>query len=470
MLPINFNFRIDTFKPIVTKRIVMNRIKAVLIGIVILLGILVYTQYPKLTIISGYAAKSLASSVYISERIESDVVANDLNVPLVKLANTLLLKTDNSVRVLSDVFGLQQREAFCREGLGCVLLPKGVSAKDIRLNKPERHFMPDSIPYPFGILPNKDTIFPEVNYKLLETALDSAFARPEIQRTNSILVLYKDRILAERYAEGYNENTPLLGWSMTKSVLGTLYGIRMAQHSLNVYDPINWEPWSSDSRKNITYDDLLRMQSGLAWDEDYTTISDATRMLFLSEDMSKVQSLKEVVDQPGILWNYSSGTSNFLSGLLRRDLVDYQEYLDFPYRELIDKIGMHSMVLETDLSGNYVGSSYGWASTRDWAKFGLLYLHKGTWNGIQLFNPEWVDYVTKPTDNSDLQYGAHFWLNLGRSYPDAPQDMYAAKGYQGQYVLIIPSKEMVIVRTGLAEEPDFDANGFLKLFFRSFPS
>jgi CubicO group peptidase (beta-lactamase class C family) len=121
------------------------------------------------------------------------------------------------------------------------------------------------------------------------------------------------------------------------------------------------------------------------------------------------------------------------------------------------------MLIETDLAGNYVASSYGWATTRDWAKFGLLYLHRGNWNGSQIFDPQWVDYITHPTSNSQGNYGAHFWLNAGGAFPNAPKDMYSANGFQGQYVFIIPSKNLVIVRTGLAESPEFDADHFLKL-------
>ncbi|MEX0290420.1 MAG: serine hydrolase domain-containing protein, partial [Flavobacteriaceae bacterium] len=206
----------------------------------------------------------------------------------------------------------------------------------------------------------------------------------------------------------------------------------------------------------------LRMQSGLEWDEDYSSISDVTRMLFLDSDMTLAQANKEVLAGPTEIWNYSSGTSNYLSGVLRTILGNYEDYLNFPYTQLIDRIGMHSMLLETDLSGNFVGSSYGWANTRDWAKFGLLYLHEGSWNGERLFAQDWVKYVSKPTLHSNGTYGAHFWLNAHGKYPGVPKDLYSANGYQGQYVFIIPSKHLVIVRTGLAETPDFDLNSFLK--------
>ncbi len=209
------------------------------------------------------------------------------------------------------------------------------------------------------------------------------------------------------------------------------------------------------------------MQSGLEWDEDYSSVSDVTRMLFKESDMTKSQRAKPLVAQPGEVWNYSSGTTNLLSGVLRQQFRSHQEYLDFPYAELIDKIGMHSMLLEADRVGNYVGSSYAWASTRDWGRFGQLYLDQGLWNGAQIFHPDWVNYVSKPTQHSDGRYGAHFWLNSEGRYPDVPRDLYSCNGHLGQYIFIIPSKDLVVVRTGLAKEPDFDINSFLSEVVKS---
>ena len=142
------------------------------------------------------------------------------------------------------------------------------------------------------------------------------------------------------------------------------------------------------------------MNSGLEWEEDYTKICDATKMLFQAEDMSQSQLIKPAQFKPNTHWNYSSGTTNLLSGILRKQFKTHQEYLDFWYSALIDKIGMNSMLVETDMAGNYVGSSYSWATTRDWAKFGLLYLHKGNWNGEQLFDENWAKYVATPTNGS----------------------------------------------------------------------
>ena len=200
------------------------------------------------------------------------------------------------------------------------------------------------------------------------------------------------------------------------------------------------------------------MNSGLEWDENYDEISDATKMLFLERDMTKSQEKKPLKGKINASWNYSSGTTNLLSGIIRNQFKSQQEYLDFWYTNLIDKIGMNSMVLETDLAGNYVGSSYAWATARDWAKFGLLYLHKGNWKGEQLFDESWVDYVSTPTPTSDGTYGAQFWLNATPTFKDVPKNMFYADGYQGQRVYILPDQDLVVVRMGLSQ---MDENAFL---------
>lgn len=416
-------------------------------------------NYPKLNIVSGYAAKNMASGVFVAGRTEASINENDNNVPLIKFAKS---KIDRSkMQASSTVFGLMKRTAVYRNGLGSVLINKDYDPKNVPL-KPHRKTEGNNLVFPYGDNNAKDTIFDNVDYTRLQHAVDKAFSEPAIQKTRTVLVVYKDHIIAEKYLDGFTKETPILGWSMTKSVLATLYGIMEFRHKLNIDEPAPISSWQKDERKRITLNDLLRMQSGLEWDEDYKSISDATQMLFLDSDMSAVQAHKKALAPPGEIWNYSSGTTNLLSGILRKQFSSYQEYLDFPYSSLIDKIGMRSMLIETDLAGNFVGSSYGWANTRDWAKFGLLYLHRGNWMGEQLFAPQWVDYVTEPTAHSKGTYGAHFWLNLQGKFPDAPKDMYSANGYEGQFVFIIPSKDLVIVRTGLAEAPDFDINGFLR--------
>ncbi|WP_339704413.1 serine hydrolase [uncultured Kriegella sp.] len=425
--------------------------------LLVLLFLVAYFNYPKLTIISGYASKSMASTVFISHRSSQSVIESDHNIPLIKLAEV----ESRPKMATATFFGLMERKTICREGLGCVLINDKHALKT-NIPTPHREALQNDLPFPYGNNGSKDTLFDNVDYDQLKRTLDSVFVAIETSKTRTVLVAYKNQIIAERYADGFTEETPILGWSMTKSILATLYGILEHQGKLDLNSYTSIASWQNDERKHITFNHLLRMQSGLEWEEDYSKISDVTRMLFLNSDMTTAQMEKNAIARPTEIWNYSSGTTNLLSGILRKQFETHQEYVDFPYAALIDKIGMHSMIIEADMTGNFVGSSYAWANTRDWAKFGLLYLNKGNWNGTQLFSSAWVDYIKRPTLNSDGTYGAHFWLNAEGKYPDVPRDLFSANGFQGQRVFIIPSKDLVVVRTGISDGSVFDINTFLK--------
>ena len=423
---------------------------------------IVYTNYPRLNIITGFSSKSVASVMFLANRTQESVEQGDNNFPPIDQATNKVNIADRSV--ISSVFGLKSRKAIYIDGLGAVLINDDYDP-DKEVEIPHRYKTSNDLAFPYGSLPQKDTLFTHINYKGLQEHVEEAFDSPNesIKRTRSVLVVYKDQIIAEKYADGFDRDTRILGWSMTKSIAATIYGILQKQGRLDISSTTNIPSWQEDDRKDITYNDLLHMNSGLEWVEDYNTLSDVSKMLFLETEMGKVQLEKPLAGKPNESWNYSSGTTNLLAGhLLRKEFTTHQEYLDFWYEELLDKIGMHSAIIETDLAGNYVGSSYGWANTRDWAKFGLLYLHQGNWNGDQIIDSTWVKYVSTPTNGSNGRYGAHFWLNAGGHYPDAPKDLFSCNGYQGQMVFIIPSKKLVIVRTGLTEEPEFDFNGFLR--------
>jgi CubicO group peptidase (beta-lactamase class C family) len=420
-----------------------------------------FTTYPKLDILSGFAAKSVASGIFIDNRPLEVIKQGDNDIDLVRLAN---IEIDNvSTFATASVYGLKKRKAIYREGLGATLVTDDFDETKPYLI-PNRTKVETNLPFPYGNLEPNDSIFPEVNYEKLNLAVADAFDKKgeKIKRTRAVLVIYKDKIIAEIYEDGFSKNTKFLGWSMTKSITATYFGILQQQGKIDINKPALVKEWANDDRSKITLHNLIQMNSGLEWEEDYGKISDVTKMLFLSDDMAKIQLEKPATFAPNTHWNYSSGTTNLLSGILRRQLNNHQDYLDFWYASLIDKIGMHSMLIEPDMAGNFVGSSYGWATARDWAKFGLLYLHEGNWNGEQIFDKSWAKYVATPTPTSNGEYGGHFWLNAGGKYPDVPKDMYFCGGFQGQKVIIIPSKDLVIVRFGLTEDEDFDFNGMMK--------
>jgi len=432
----------------------MKILKRALLLLISIILILIVYNYPKLNIIAGYSAKSMNSSVFLAERTMQFTDSTDNNFSPINLGSDKVnkgLKTSSA-----SVFGLLTRTAIYREGLGSVLITDDFDTT-LKVKTPKRAQPNNTIAFPFGNADQKDSILTNVNYNKLTKTVANLFTNNT--QTRAVVVIHKNQIIAEQYDKGFTKNSRILGWSMTKSIMSTVYGIMQTQGKINVFDKAPIAEWQNDDRKEITINNLLQMNSGLAWDENYNEISDVTKMLFLEKDMTKIQAKKQFVGKPNQTWNYSSGTSNLLSGILRNTFKTHQEYLDYWYAEFIDKIGMNSMLIETDMTGNYVGSSYAWATPRDWAKFGLLYLNKGNWNGEQLFDATWVDYITIPTNGSDGTYGGHFWLNAEGQFPDVPINMFYASGYQGQFVFVFPDQDLVVVRMVLAH---IDINEFLK--------
>ena len=205
----------------------------------------------------------------------------------------------------------------------------------------------------------------------------------------------------------------------------------------------------------------MHMSSGLKWNEDYGDVSDVTNMLYRSADCYKIAVNAPYQKKPGSEWKYSSGTSNILSGIMRNMIGNDKVYHEFPYVELFNKIGISSMIIESDAAGNFVGSSYTYATARDWARFGLLYYHDGIWKGDTILPKGWVNYTKTAAPASKGLYGAQFWLNQSKSMPDVPEDLFSCNGHRGQRVYIIPSRNLVVVRLGFSEE-GFNHNDFLK--------
>jgi CubicO group peptidase (beta-lactamase class C family) len=431
----------------------MKILKRIVLLTALILIIVVISNYPKLNILAGYSAKNTASSVFLAERTLAFTDKTDNNFSPVNLATDAA--DIEGKFTTSSALGLLTRKAIYREGLGAVLT-LDIKDENASYLLPKRRKPDNNTPFPYGNAPQKDTIFANINYSKLNKTVGAIFGKG---KTRAVVVIHKDQIILEKYADGFDKDSRILGWSMTKSLMSTVFGVLAHQNKIDIQNKAPIASWQNDARKNISIHNLLQMNSGLEWDENYDKISDATKMLFLERDMTKMQAEKPLQSKTNASWNYSSGTSNLLSGILRDQFKTHQEYLDFWYTDFIDKIGMNSMVVETDLAGNYVASSYAWATARDWAKFGLLYLHNGNWNGEELFTKKWVDYVSTPTPTSNGTYGAQFWLNAEKQFKDVPKNMYFADGYQGQRVYVLPDEELVIVRFGLS---GFDENVFLK--------
>ena len=295
-----------------------------------------------------------------------------------------------------------------------------------------------------------------------------------------MIVLHGGRPVAERYAAGFDARTPLIGWSMTKSVIATLIGIQVMHGHLDPESPAPVPEWSDDERAAITLDHLLRMTSGLGFKERNGAFGDSAAMLFRSRSAADYAAHSALAHLPGSFWSYSSGTSNLLSAILRSSLDgDLRAYHRFPRQALFDRIGMRSAVLETDAAGDFVGSSFSYATARDWARFGLLYARDGVWQGERLLPEGWVARARRPTPPAPRgSYGAHWWLNAGapgdprdRPYPSLPTDLFYASGYEGQSVVVLPSHALVVVRLGQSvPEQAFDLEAFLHAVLAAFPA
>lgn len=429
------------------------------------LGIIVASQYPKLYIATGYGAKSMATAVFVTGRDPFMVKSLDLDYSIVKYTQSVVDFENKSVT--TSFRGLAKQSAIYRQGLGCCLV--GEHAAD-SLQKagftPPVIALPGSwrIPWPDGDH-LKDTVFPEIDTLRLKSAVDWAFGSPSADKrwTAAVAVIYKGELIAEKYSGemGITADTRIWGWSMNKSIINAMVGALSRQGKLNVNAIAPVALWSGDRRRNITINDLMHMSSGLKWNEDYGDVSSVTNMLYRSGDCYKVAIDVPFEKKPGTEWKYSSGTTNILSGIIRTIIGNDKLYHDFPYREIFNKTGITSMILETDAAGNFVGSSYGYATARDWGRFGLLYFKKGIWKNDTIFPQGWVEYTTTPVPDSKGEYGAQFWLNRSKRLADVPEDMFFCDGHRGQRVFIIPSRQLVIVRLGFSEE-GFDHNQFLK--------
>jgi len=284
--------------------------------------------------------------------------------------------------------------------------------------------------------------------------------------TRAVIVLYSGNIVAEQYADGFDKRTVMLGWSISKSLIGALTGILVKQNKLVVDAPAPVAAWANTKKDRITLKHLLQQTTGLDFIENYERPSSVTKMLFSRGDMAAYTASLPLKYEPGSVFNYSSGNTNILSAIIRQT-VGEKNYAAFPYTELFYKINAYSFLLEPDASGTYVGSSYSYATARDFARVGLLYYNNGIWNGEQILAPDWVKQSIQPSiADKRKHYGYQFWLNgytetdsTKRWYPDVPADMFFADGYGGQDIYIIPSEKLVVVRLGLFK---INENKFLK--------
>lgn len=412
-------------------------------------------------IITGYAAKNLASGVFVGNRTQESVENTDLNFSFIKFTKNTV---DYEKKEVTSRFLWAKSKAIYIEGFGCTLV-RGYDVATIR-NRPYTvvplpEMNPDTVAWPAG---DKiaDSIPVGINMEKLDMALTRAMNDSVgTKGTFAVAVAYKNQLIAEKYHDGFSSKNRFLSWSMGKSLTQALVGIMVKKGLFNIKSQLDIPEWKNDNRSKITLENLMHMNSGLEWNEDYGNLSDVTLMLHNEADMAKYVYSKQLVVRPDSVWTYNSGATNVVSYLIRQMLGNDAEYYAFPRKELFNPIGMRSAVFETDASGTFVGSSYIYATMRDYVRFGLLYMNKGNWLGKQILPEGWTDYTMEPANGSKGKYGSFFWLNQSNDYPGVPADLYMCRGHDGQYIYIIPSLQLVVVRTGFSKKTDFNYQKFL---------
>jgi hypothetical protein len=401
-------------------------------------------------------AHQLCSAAFVSgvdpERYYREAIAPDV-APVSAL---LRHHVDRQKREATASFaGMIKSRAVYRGETGCIVAQGPLPAAPVDPGPRAASLLPP-LAGPSVVAPTDPT---------LTAALDHAFAetrKPPHRATKAVVVVRDGRVIAERYASGYGPQTPIHGWSMTKSVTNALLGVLVRQGRLDMDAPAPVVAWAdtANPRRAITPDNLLRMTSGLEAGQTLSAswksaFDPSAQMQFAEPDMARAVERSPVVAAPGAHFAYADANTQLLSRIIRDKVGGTgQSVLEFSRRELFDKLGMEHAVLEQDATGAPIGGSHMWATPRDWARLGLLYLNDGVVGSERILPQGWVDYSARLTPGSELYgYGAGFWTNRGGSpgatnRPHMPGDSFMARGNHGQYVIVIPSRRIVIVRMG----------------------
>ncbi|MEZ5502037.1 MAG: serine hydrolase [Halioglobus sp.] len=393
---------------------------------------------------TGLGAKLTCSGHYLSG-FDATRNADDL-ASYSGLTRLLSIRPLPQGGVSASLLGSPAAEARYRPGLGCTLEYGQDKLLDtVKVRTPPRRA---GEPWPQG----SDAGPPDPAMTAVLSAMLLADNAAGLD-TRALLVVRDGRILGEAYGPGIGKDTPLLGWSMGKSVTAIMLGRLQERGRIAVTEHSLFPAWASDDRAAISLEDMLQMCSGLAFSEDYVPGSDSTRMLFMSPSASSVALSSPLRYSPGSYFAYSSGTTNLLARLVfERVGASPQALMDFIFQEISEPMGLEATTFELDASGVFVGSSFVYAPARDWARFGYLMVNDGQINGRRLLTTQWIRRATQPNhSDNDRRYGYQVWLNDGGRelrWPSLPRDAYAMQGNRSQVVMMLPSLQSVVVRLG----------------------
>jgi CubicO group peptidase (beta-lactamase class C family) len=417
-------------------------------------------------------AKILCSGVFVQHRDAALHAAADLKrFDHFGWADDFAYEVDRDRRrVIMSAPGQPSRIAQYDGDQGCSILPRGDEHVHFRPEEVGRDWSDrNRVPWPTGDRVSDEPLPPEIDQAALKTALDYGIANHEHgQNTRAIVVVHRGRLLGERYGVGIPRDMPHLSWSQGKSITAALIGVLVQQGELTLDQRAPVREWSGpdDPRRDITIADLMHMSSGLAFrnlgiggPERLTPENHHFRIYFDGLNVFQHAVSFPLEAEPGTRWRYLNSDPLTLGKIVRETVERRGEsYLAFPWTGLFDKIGIKDAVLETDAWGNFIMTGFDYLSARDWARFGLLHLQDGMWGEERILPEGWSTFVSTPAPaDPGREYGALFWLNAGGRYDRIPRDAYWAAGFMGQTTMIIPSKDLVVVRLGPSPGVGFDA-------------
>jgi CubicO group peptidase (beta-lactamase class C family) len=435
---------------------ILRRAWGALLLLVAILALILWLKPPALLRVgANYSAKIVCSNVFLAGRDPKAVLSEDVQAPGIPLLRLMHVSVDRERGVVrAGLLGfIGDGLAQYRYEKGCSVLPDGkidpaplTPTHLARIGPPMPSGPPENAPWPDGTAVQTNPVIDRV-------LANDALAGPGMR---AIVVVDHGRIVGERYAPGFNASTPLLGWSMTKTVMAGVIGLLVKDGKLSLDQAGLW-PGATDGRERIRVADLLAMSSGLKWNEAYGAVSDVTSMLYLQPDMATFARSQPLAQPIGESWHYSSGTAVILSRIAQESVGgDITEYVR---TRLFDPLGITSATIESDEHGTPVGSSYMYATARDWARYGQFLLQNGTWQGQELLPAGYVAMMATPAAASHGQYGkGQTWMWGSEPVtpgvdPDTafgiPVDAFWMSGHDGQNVAIIPTRQLVIVRLGL---------------------
>ena len=439
---------------------ILKRIFAVLLLIIAALALALWLKPPELLRVgANYSAKIVCSNVFLAGRDPDEVLRVDVQAPGLAILRAMHVSVDRGRGIVRSGFlgfigdGLVQ----WHPGEGCTVLPDGKLAPEAARAAPSITTAVSSTATP-GATTDTAALWPDGAAVKTNAALDQVLMNDTLAGpgARAIVVVDHGRIVAERYAPGFTSGTPMLGWSMTKTVQAGVIGMLIKDGKLSL-DQSGFWPGATDGREHIRVADLLAMSSGLQWNEAYGAVSDITGMLYLHPDMAEFASSQPLAHPVGEVWNYSSGTAVILSRIAQQSAgEDLFKYID---TRLFAPLGITSATIERDEHGTPVSSSYMYATARDWARYAQFLLQDGVWQGQGLLPAGYVDMMVAPVAASGGQYGkGQTWLwgsdaaTPGLN-PDAafgiPADTFWMSGHDGQKIAVIKSRQLVIVRLGL---------------------